>query len=64
MKYMQQCQFMKMVGGPRLVDLVNLPSPIFCHSQSLDGRFFSSDFGHFILRYRKKFKEVNNNEIK
>ena len=40
----QRCQFMKMVGGPRLTDLANLPTPI----------FFSSDFGHFILKIQKK----------
>ena len=41
----QRCQFMKMVGGgPRLRDLANLPPPI----------FFSSDFGHFILKIQKK----------
>ena len=39
----QRCQFMKMVGGPRLTDLANLPTPI----------FFSSDFGHFILNIQK-----------
>ena len=45
----QGCQFMEMVGGrgPRLTDLTNLPTPI----------FFSSDFGHFILKIYKKNKE-------